>query len=158
MNGLPRVVLDCVVFLQGAGRRTGPSRRCLELVRDGAVLLCLSPPVVDEIRDVLGRTALALKFPDLNSNTSIELIDSLLLTGVLFDPVPKFITLPRDPKDEIYLDLAAVADADYLVTWNERHLTYLMTAAEPEALEFRARLPKLRIIDPPTLLSRLKTP
>jgi len=41
-----RVVYDCVVFLQGAGRRNNPARKCLELVDQGIVTLCLSPAVL----------------------------------------------------------------------------------------------------------------
>jgi len=38
----------------------------------------------------------------------------------------RMFSLPRDPKDEICTDLAIAASAQFLVTWDERHLTYLM--------------------------------
>ena len=56
-----RVVYDCVVFLQGAGRRTNAARKCLELVDAGTVQLCLSAAVLSEIEDVLQRPELLQK-------------------------------------------------------------------------------------------------
>jgi predicted nucleic acid-binding protein len=64
------------------------------------------------------------------------------------------MTLPRDPKDETYLDLAGAAS--YLVTWKERHLTYLMRGDTPEGIEFRTRFPSLEILSPPSFFRRLQ--
>ncbi|MDB5330476.1 MAG: hypothetical protein JWP03_1627 [Phycisphaerales bacterium] len=63
-----RVVYDCVVFLQGAGRRNNAARKCLELVDAGAVTLCLSRDVLVEIEDVLSRPII-LNNTDSESNT-----------------------------------------------------------------------------------------
>jgi predicted nucleic acid-binding protein len=66
--------------------------------------------------------------------------------------------LTRDPKDEPLIDLAVAGDADYLVTWNERHLTYLMKQDTPEGRDFCARFPKLRIVAPPDFLKLVDAP
>lgn len=63
--------------------------------------------------------------------------------------VPHVVTLPRDPKDEPYVDLAVAAGAQFLVSWNERHLCYLMKCDTPEGREFCGRFPNLRILTPP---------
>jgi len=55
MTAPVRAVYDCVVFLQGVGRRGNAARKCLDLVDDGTVQLCLSPDVLAEIDDVLHR-------------------------------------------------------------------------------------------------------
>ena len=73
------------------------------------------------------------------------------------DP-PHAFSLPRDPDDEIYTDLAIGADVDYLVTWNDRHLTYLMRQDTPEGLDFCRRFPKLKIADPVTFLRAIDPP
>lgn len=150
-----RVVYDCVVFLQGAGRRTGPARRCLELVDEGAVTLCLSSATLAEMEDVLHRPLLLRKFPLLRSDDSERLLMSARRRALLLTNVPKALSLPRDPDDEIYVDLAIAVGAEYLVTWNERHLTYLMRNDTPEGTEFCRRFPLLQIVDPPTFLREM---
>src|SRR5437588_1927327 len=62
------------------------------------------------------------------------------------------LALPRDPKDEPLIDLAVAGRADFLVTWNERHLTYRTKGDTPEGKEFSSRFPNLRIISPPEFL------
>ena len=52
--------------------------------------------------------------------------------------------------------LAIAADAKFLVTWNDRHLTYLMRQETPEGAEFRGRFPNLTIMDPPTFLAEIR--
>ena len=130
-----RVVYDCVVFLQGAGGRSGPARKCLELVDQGAVTLCLSPAVLAEVQDVLSRPLIVRKFPLLESQDSRTLLRTARAKSLLLTDVPKAFTLPRDADDEPYIDLAIAAAARFLVTWNERHLTYLMKQDTREGFE-----------------------
>lgn len=59
----PRVVFDCMVVLQGAGRPAGPAGACLRLVDQGRVTLCVSAEVLAEVRDVLTRPKVQRKFP-----------------------------------------------------------------------------------------------
>lgn len=63
--------------------------------------------------------------------------------------------LPRDPDDEPLVDLAIAGGAQFLVTWNERHLNYLMQKDTPEGEEFCSRFPHLRIITPTEFLTEL---
>jgi putative PIN family toxin of toxin-antitoxin system len=148
----PRVVFDCMVTLQGLGRPAGPARRCLELVDAGRLVLCTSPEVLDEWDEVLQRPIIRIKFPRLGTTASDEMLRALAAKSTVITPVAKAFSVPRDPENEIYTDLAIAADADYLVTWNERHLTYLMRQDTPEGVDFCRRFPKLKIVDPVTLL------
>ncbi|MGA3065879.1 MAG: putative toxin-antitoxin system toxin component, PIN family [Tepidisphaeraceae bacterium] len=150
-------VFDCMVYLQGAGRRHGPARRCLELVDAGHITLCLSPSILLELTDVLARPLIRQKFPLLTAADAETLLRSIRAKSQLFTDVPNVLTLPRDRNDEIYLDVAVAAKADYLVTWNERHLTYLMQKNTPEGKEFGRRFPDLTILDPVRFL-QLVTP
>jgi predicted nucleic acid-binding protein len=70
---------------------------------------------------------------------------------------PQAMQLPRDPKDEPLIDIAVAGAADYLVTWNHKHLTYLMAGDTPEGREFLTRFPTLRIVSPVDLLNVLDT-
>jgi putative PIN family toxin of toxin-antitoxin system len=149
-------VYDCVVFLQGVGRRGNAARKCLDLVDDGTVQLCLSPDVLAEIEDVLHRPEILRKFPLIESEDSQTLLRTARNKSLLLADVPKAFQLPRDPDDEPYTDLAIAADAKFLVTWNDRHLTYLMRQETPEGVEFCRRFPNVKIVDPPTFLAEIR--
>lgn len=145
----PRVVFDCMVFLQGAGRPAGPAWACFRLVDDGQVELFLSAEIVTEIRDVLSRPKTLRKFPSLTP----EWIETFLwaVEGKAFTitDAPKVETVDRDPKDEPYLNLAIAAKAKYLVS-RDRDLLDLMADAT-----FRQRHPDLHILDPVDFLGEL---
>ena len=148
----PRVVFDCMVFLQGAGRPASPSRACFHLVDEGQIDLCLSSDILAEVRDVLTRPKTLRQFPLL----SPEWVETFLQNAehkaiVVLTEVPKAFRLERDPKDEPYLDLAVAARARYLVS-RDRDLLDLMNDAQ-----FRQRFPDLRITDPPAFLQALRS-
>jgi putative PIN family toxin of toxin-antitoxin system len=151
-----RAVYDCVVFLQGAGRRGNAARKCLDLVDDGTVQLCLSPDVLAEIDDVRHRPEILRKFSLIGSEDSQALLRTARNKALLLADVPKAFHLPRDPDDEPYTNLAIAADAKFLVTWNDRHLTYLMRRDTSEGAEFCRRFPNIRIVDPPSFLAEIR--
>src|SRR5258706_4544389 len=151
-----RVVYDCVVCLQGVGRRGNAARECLNLVDAGIVELCLSAAVLEEIQDVLNRPEILKKFPLIESKDSQALLRTTRNKSLVLSNVPHAFSLARDPDDEPYTDLAIEAGADYLVTWNDRHLTYLMREDTPEGIEFCKRFPNLKISDPPTFLREIR--
>ena len=151
-----KVVYDCVVFLQGAGRRRNAARECLNLVDAGTVQLGLSAAVIREIEDVLNRPEVLQKFPLIKSEDSQTLLRTARNRSLLLTDVPSAFALSRDPDDEPYTDLAIAATANYLVTWNDRHLTYLMRQDTSEGIEFCRRFPNLKIVDPPTFLREIR--
>jgi putative PIN family toxin of toxin-antitoxin system len=151
-----RVVYDCVVFLQGAARRANAARKCLDLVDDGTVKLCLSPEVLAEIDDVLHRPEILGKFPLITSSSSQALLRSARNKSLFLTTVPKAFALPRDPDDEPYTDLAIAADCQFLVSWNDRHLNYLMRSDTPEGAEFCRRFPSVKIVAPPAFLAEIR--
>ncbi len=57
----PRVVYDCMVFVQALANDAGPAAACFALAREGRVELCLSRAVLAEVRDVLDRPKLRKK-------------------------------------------------------------------------------------------------
>jgi hypothetical protein len=57
-----------------------------------------------------------------------------------------------------YINLAIAADARYLVTWNQRYLTYLMHQDTPEGQDFCRRFPNIKIMDPPTFIRAMQPP
>lgn len=146
----PRAVFDCMLFLQAAGRATaGPAAACFEAVRGGLLDLVVSPAVLAEVRDVLTRPKTIRKFPGLTPEAvRLFLEDVESLAEARADVEGPFV-LPRDPKDELYVNLAIDAGADYLVS-RDKDLLDLMGDAG-----FRALCPGLAIIDPVALLRLL---
>jgi len=61
----PLAVFDCVVFLQGLIKQSGPAATCLEHFEEGRFLLAVSPEILAELRDVLSRSSLRQSFPSL---------------------------------------------------------------------------------------------
>ena len=119
---------------------------------DGRLELFISPDVLAEVRDVLTRPKTLRKFPALTP----EAVDVFLLDvashATTLPAVPNVFSLPRDPKEEPYIDLAAAAQARYLVSRDNDLLDLMGDAA------FRQRFPGLTVIDPVALLRELVPP
>ena len=64
--------------------------------------------------------------------------------AILIVNVPEEFHYERDPDDEIYLNLAIVTNAAYLVS-QDKDLLDLMTTPTDIAQQFRSRYPFLRI-------------
>src|SRR2546429_412916 len=127
----PVTVFDCMVYLQAAARAEGPARACLQLAKDGQILLRLSPAVLMELEDVLNRPRIRVKFPSLTLEAVALCFEDVARVGESEGKVANVVPLPRDPKDEPYLNLAVAARADFLVSW-DKDLLDLMRVDSPE--------------------------
>jgi putative PIN family toxin of toxin-antitoxin system len=151
----PLVVFDCVVFLQGLIKESGPAVTCLEYFEQGRFSLASSPEVLSELHDVLSRSSLRQRFPLLTEEKADRVIESLLLKGKLFRNVPKRFEVPRDPADEPYINLAIEAGAQFLVT-RDRDLLDLMRWDTKEGRYFQSRFRELKILDPVAFLKEIE--
>jgi putative PIN family toxin of toxin-antitoxin system len=152
-----RVVFDCMVFLQGAARESGPAAACLRLAEQGFVQLCVSKEVLAEVRDVLSRPNLRRKFPSLTPERIAAFLEAVCRGAVLLEEVPSAVTLNRDPKDEKYLNLTVAAGAEVLVT-RDNDLLDLREEANPVGRQLRQQYPSLRILDPVEFLRQFQRP
>lgn len=151
----PLVVFDCVVFLQGLIKESGPAVTCIERFEQGRISLAISPEVLSELHDVLSRSSLRQSFPLLSEEKAERLIELLLMKGRLFRNVPKRFELPRDPNDEPYINLAIEAGAQFLVT-RDRDLLDLMRWDTEEGRDFQSRFRELNILDPVAFLKEIE--
>ncbi|MGH9930200.1 MAG: putative toxin-antitoxin system toxin component, PIN family [Pyrinomonadaceae bacterium] len=149
------VVFDCVVFLQGLIKESGPAVTCLQRFEQGRFLLAISPDILAELRDVVSSPRLREDFPLLTEEKAEQLIGSLLLKGKLFRHVPKHIEFPRDPDDEPYLNLGIEAGAHFIVT-RDRDLLDLMRWDTEAGRDFQSRFRQLKILDPAAFLKDLE--
>jgi putative PIN family toxin of toxin-antitoxin system len=150
-----RVVFDCMLFVQAVTSDRGSAFKCFTLAEQGKFELLISPSILAEIEDVLSRPWLIAKYPVLTRERVAAFVAKFTSAAVLTPDPPKVFSLPRDPDDQTYTDLAVAANASYLVTWNDRHLTYLMRKDTPEGIDFCNRFPGLTILTPPDFLSRM---
>lgn len=139
-------VYDCMLFLRAALRpeRVEP---LFDFVANGKVTLCMSPDVLDEVRDVLNRPKLQQKFPALTAKVTDAFLAEVLCTAKWFPRLPEHYALLRDPKDSKYLNLAITAGAHYLVT-TDLDLLDLMRPASDEGRNFRERYATIEVIEP----------
>ena|ERR1700722_8681656 len=151
----PRVVFDTVVFVQCLISGRGHAAGCLDRLNAGRFVLLMSDATFAELADVSLRSRLTTKYPFVTPPKVAIFIAEIEAIAVRIAKPPATFSLPRDPKDEPFIDLAVAGDAQYIVTWNDRHLTYLMRRDTPEGIDFCARFPKINIVSPPAFLAAI---
>jgi uncharacterized protein len=154
---LQRVVFDCNVFVQSAARPRGPSAACFELAERREVELCVSRDVLDEVQDVLLRPRVRARFPVLTPRLIAEFLVRLRRTSTLIESVEPVLQYPRDRDDEPYLNLAAAAQATWLVS-RDNDLLALASDKSEFAQALRASYPSLQIVDPVQFLAQVRRP
>ncbi len=150
-----RVVLDCNVFLQSLLNPRSVASKCVESVRDRRVNLFISRDTLNEFRDVIFRPNIFSKLPDMTASQIELFIDEIVNISALVKSVPTKFRFERDPKDEIFINLAIAAGADFIVS-RDNDLLDLMTTHTDEAKEFRQRFRRLKVVSPPEFLSIVK--
>lgn len=142
-----RVVFDCMVFLQAAGKPNSPANACLQLAYDGLVQLFVSNAVIAEVQDVCQRPQVRRRFPLLTDEMAHLTVRAISESSTMVDPVPERYSLERDRKDSPYLDLAIATDSSYVVT-RDNDMLDLMDESKPGAADFKKLFPALQIVDP----------
>ncbi len=112
---MSRLVVDTNALLSSF-LTAGPPRQVLNRIRDGLDRLCLSQPILEEYVRVLRRPGVTK-----------SLVGSFLL--LLQDPGRAVVVVPtrrvdiirQDPPDNMFLECALEARADYIVS-GDRHL------------------------------------
>jgi len=110
-----RLVLDTNVVVSAALKSLSLQRTALTIAITKPARLFVSQPILDEYAEVLGRRGLGIR-PGAR-NQLLQLIrdrSRLIVTG-------RRIHAALDPDDNIFLECADAARADYLITGNLRH-------------------------------------
>jgi len=118
----PRAVLDTNVFVSGLIRSKGPPAAILKALRSKQFTLVSSPPVNEEILEVLNRPYLRDRY-----GLGDRIFD---VSFILWEVADLVLDLPgvqvcRDPDDDKFLATAVSGRADYLVTGDVGHLLHL---------------------------------
>ena len=133
---MSRLVVDTNIIVSSF-LSSGPPRVILNRIRDRQDLLCVSRAVLREYLEVLTRAGVAR-----------ELLEALL--SVFQDPQRVMLVLPsrrltvvrEDPADDMFLECALEAEADYIIS-GDRHLRRLGIFEGIEILSPRAYLTRV---------------
>src|SRR4051812_15799106 len=110
-----RLVLDTHIIVSSALKPDGLQRTVLLLALTKPARLYVSIAILAEYRDVLAR-------PELNIRRGKrqQLLQFIRNTAQVVSPV-RSIQVTKDPEDNIFVECAGAARADYLITGNQRH-------------------------------------
>ena len=111
----PSVVLDTNVIVSAHLKEEGLERFVLDLALARKLQLFLSDEILEEYEGVL--VLPAFKLSPAKVAASLRLIEK---AAMIVYPQKK-ITAAKDPDDNKFLECAADAQADYLVTGNKKH-------------------------------------
>lgn len=142
-----RVVFDCNIFVQFLLNPNSVAAKCLEAVQNGKAKLFFSKETLEEIRDVILRPNILSRLPAADEFQIETFIEHITSISTFIDSVLHSFDFERDPKDEIIIDLAVEAEADYIVS-RDNDLLDLMTGYTAECKDFRRRFRGLKIVNP----------
>lgn len=110
-----KLVLDTNVVVSGALKPRGLERTALVFALTSPASLFLSQQILAEYTEVLNRPELRIP-----PNERQQLMDLITSRGRVVSPNRK-LAVCRDPDDDIFLECAEAARADYLITGNIKH-------------------------------------
>jgi putative PIN family toxin of toxin-antitoxin system len=110
-----RLVIDTNVLVSAAIKPAGLQRTVFLIAISKPARLYVSPPILQEYSEVLAR-------PELRVRKGLRLQLLQLIKNHSHTVVPtRQLEATTDPADNIFLECADVARADYLVTGNQKH-------------------------------------
>jgi putative PIN family toxin of toxin-antitoxin system len=110
-----RLVLDTNIVVSAALKPGGLQRTVLLLAITKPARPYVSAPILSEYRTVLARPELLIR-----KGLRIQLLQLVRNRAHLVSP-SQSLQITADPADNIFLECADAARADYLVTGNQRH-------------------------------------
>jgi len=121
-----RVVLDTNVFVSSLLSTEGTPAQLLNAWREGRYMLVTSPAIIAEVVEVLESPRISKKY--LVRHQDVENLVDVLKTDAVLVPGEAGVkgSVPRDPRDEMFLSCAIDANADCIVS-GDRHLLDLQT-------------------------------
>lgn len=145
-GSIPRAVFDTNVVLSAILFRQGRLSALTSAWQVGAVVPVVSRPTLNELTRVLAYPKFRLTATDISSVLDMYLPFVEVHAQRKTDNSPSGIPTCRDPKDQMFLELAHSAAVDFLVTGDDD----LLVLNAPEAAQG-----SFRILKPQDLLSFL---
>lgn len=111
-----RAVIDTNVVVSANLKDEGLPAAILDLAANRTILMCVSPAVLAEYKEVLNRPRLKL-----TPKRIAGALAAIRKTSLLVKPTREVTAIKADESDNRLLECAEAAAADYLVTGNTRH-------------------------------------
>jgi|SRR5947209_7026208 len=111
----PRLVLDTNVVLSAVLKPDGLQRLIFQVALSPFCEVFVSAPILAEYEDVLSRKRFKLQ-PD-----EVQAVMNLIKTTANIVTPKNTVTASGDPDDNMFLECAEEAEANYLVTGNKKH-------------------------------------
>jgi putative PIN family toxin of toxin-antitoxin system len=134
-----RAVLDTVIFVRALINPHGRWGRLLFDLSDRYVLV-LSPEIVREILDVLHRSSLRERFPQIDE-VAVDRALAIIESAEVVQPKVR-LTVCRDPNDDKFFECAVEGGARYIVSEDKD----ILAVASYEGIETVSASQFLRII------------
>jgi putative PIN family toxin of toxin-antitoxin system len=125
-----RLVLDTNEIVSAAMKPKGLQKTLLLFALEKPATLYISTPVLEEYGEILARPILRIP-----KGVRLQILQLIKNRSHLVSPVRK-LNVCADPDDNIFLECADAARADYLITGNKKHYpaywknTKIVTARE----------------------------
>jgi uncharacterized protein len=125
-----RLVLDTNIIVSAALKPDGLQRTVFLLAITKPARLYVSAPILEEYADVLARPELGIR-----KGLRLQLLQLIKNQSHPVSPLRR-LEVANDPDDNIFIECADAARADYLVTGNRKHFppfwkaTKIITARE----------------------------
>jgi putative PIN family toxin of toxin-antitoxin system len=110
-----RLVIDTNVLISAALKPEGLQRTALILAVTKPALFYVSHPILKEYGDVLSRPELAIR-----KGARQQLLQLIRNNSHIVTPTRR-LEVASDPDDNVFLECADAARADYLITGNQKH-------------------------------------
>ncbi len=110
-----RLVIDTNILISAAIKPAGLQRTVLLLAITKPARLYVSPPILEEYGDVLGRPELRIR-----KGLRQQLLQLMKQHSHTVVPTRR-LEVTRDPDDNMFMECADAARADYLITGNQKH-------------------------------------
>ena len=110
-----RLVLDTHVVISAVLKPHGLQRTVLLLALSKPARVCITADILAEYQDVLSRPELAIR-----KGLRRELLQLIRNRAHFVSPLGR-LSVTTDPDDNVFVECADTARADYLVTGNQRH-------------------------------------
>lgn len=118
-----QIVLDTNVIISAIVNPAGSPGKILEQVFDQEVSLCLSPPMIAEIRRVLRYPKIVNLIKQKGRTVELEedQIDKIVEIARVTMGQVTIKPIATDPDDDMFLECAIEANADYIIS-GDKHL------------------------------------
>jgi putative PIN family toxin of toxin-antitoxin system len=110
-----RLVIDTNLLVSAAIKPAGQQRTVLLLALTKPARLYVSRPILEEYRDVLTRPELRIR-----RGFRPQLLQLIKNHSYIVTPRHR-LEITHDPDDDIFLECADAAGADYVITGNQKH-------------------------------------